>query len=113
MSLTPHLCVRDRGGSSHLSLGGGLGCPGHLMPTGLIQSLSRGGCRAAAGLRDEVAAGPEAREQHGRGAVPGAAAAVSRQGRQAERHQVGPTEKARRNHTLKKKLRQTDQLNPA
>lgn len=50
------------------------------MLTGLIQSPSLGGCQAAAGLRGEGAAGPEAREQRGRGAVPGAAAAVSRQG---------------------------------
>lgn len=73
-----HLCVRDHGGSSHPLLGGGLGCPGHLVPVGLIRSLSQGGCQAAAGLRGEVAAGSEVHEQHGRGAVPGAAAAVSR-----------------------------------
>lgn len=80
LSPTPHLCVRDHDGSSHPSLGGGLGCPGHLVPAGLIRSPSQGGCQAAAGLRGEVAAGLEDREQHGRGAVPGAAAAVSRQG---------------------------------
>lgn len=50
------------------------------MLAGLIRSLSLGGCRAAAGLRGEGAAVLEAREQRGRGAVPGAAAAVSRQG---------------------------------
>lgn len=60
------------------------------MPAGLIRSLSQGGCRAAAGWRGEVAAGLEAREQHGRGAVPGAAAAVRRpEGRQTETKWVG------------------------
>lgn len=55
------------------------------MPAGLIRSPSQGGCQAAAGRRGEVAAGPEARERHGRGAVPGAAAAVRRaEGRQTE-----------------------------
>lgn len=76
-SLTPHLCAPDRGGFSHPSLGGGLGCPEHLVPAGLILSLSQEGCQVAAGLMGEVAAGLEAHEQHGRGAVPGAAAAVS------------------------------------
>ena len=79
-SMTPHLCVPDHGGSSRPSLGGGLGCPGHPVPAGLNQSPSQGGCRAAADLRGEAAVGREARERHGRGAVPGAAAAVSRKG---------------------------------
>ncbi len=90
LSLTPHLCVRDHGGSSHPSLGGGLGCPGHLVPAGLIQSQSQGGCQAVAGLRGEEAVGREAREQHGRDAVPGAAAAAGRQGdRQTDTKWVG------------------------
>jgi len=71
----PHLGVRGHGGSSHPSLGGGLGCPGHPAPAGLTRRLPQGGCQAAGGLKGEAAAGPEAREQHGRGAVPGAAAA--------------------------------------
>lgn len=90
LSLTPHLCVPDHGGSSHPSLGGGLGCPGRLTPADPIRSPSRGGCRAAAGLRGEVAAGLEAREWHGRGAAPGAAAAASRQrDRQTDTKWVG------------------------
>lgn len=89
-SLTPHLGALDRGGSSHPSPGGGLGCPGRLVPAGLIRSPSRGGCQVAAGLRGEVAAGPEARERRGRGAAPGAAAAASRQGdRQTDTEWVG------------------------
>lgn len=78
LSSSLHLCARDRDGSSHPSLGGGLGCPGHQVPAGLIRNLSQGGCQEAAGRRGGVAAGPAAREQHGRGVVPGAAAAVSR-----------------------------------
>lgn len=78
MSITPHLGVRDHDGSSHPSRGDGLGCPERQVPTGLIQSPSQGGCQAAAGPRGEVAAEPEAHEQHGRGAAPGAAAAASR-----------------------------------
>lgn len=73
-----HLCARDHDGSSHPSLGGGLGCQGHRVPAGLIRSLSPGGCQAAAGLMGEVVAGLEAHEQHGRGVVPGAAAAARR-----------------------------------
>lgn len=89
LSSTPHLCVQDHGGSSHPLLEGGLGCPGHQAPAGPIQSLSQGGCQAAADLRGEVAVVLEARVQHGRGAAPGAAAAVSRQG---DRHRVGRRE---------------------
>lgn len=90
LSSSPHLCARDRGGSSHPSPGDGLDCPGRPEPAVLIQSLSQGGCQAAAGQRGEVAAGPEAREQHGRGAVPGAAAAVSRpEDRQTDTEWVG------------------------
>jgi len=76
LSSTSHLCAQDRGGSSHPSLGGELGCPEPLVPAGLIQNLSQGGCQVAADPRDGVAAGQEAREQRGRGAVPGAAVAV-------------------------------------
>ena len=81
------------------------------MPAGPIRSPSQGGCRAAAGPTGEVAAGPEAREQHGRGAVPGAAAAVSRQGDRQTDTRVGQREKARRNRTLHNK-HEADQLNP-
>ena len=77
MSLTPHLCVQDRGGSSHPSLGGELGFPGALAPAGLIRSQSQEGCQVAADPKGGVAAGLEAREQHGRGAAPGAAAAAN------------------------------------
>lgn len=80
LSFVPHLCARDHGGSSHPSLEGGLDCSEHQAPAGPIQSLLQGGCQAAAGLRGEVAAGPEVRVQRGRGAAPGAAAAVSKQG---------------------------------
>ncbi len=77
------------------------------MPAGLIRSPSQGGCQAAAGLRGEVAAGPEAREQHGRGAVPGAAAAASRQGdRQTPSGSEGKGEE--KPHTE----REAHQLNP-
>lgn len=90
LSSSPHLCARDRGGSSHPSPGDGLDYPGHPEQAVLIQSLSQGGCQAAAGQRGEVAAGPEVREQHGRGAVPGAAAAVSRpEDRQTDTEWVG------------------------
>lgn len=100
-AMSSHLCVPDHGGSSHPSLEGGLGCLGRLMLAGLIQSLSLLGCQAAAGLRGEGAAGSEAHEQHGRDAVPGAAAAVSRQG---DRHKVGRRKRARRNDTLNIRL---------
>jgi len=63
---------------------------------GLILRLSQRGCQAAAGLRGEEAAGWEARGQRGRGAVPGAAAAVDRE---IDRNTVGQGEKATRNHT--------------
>lgn len=97
-SSPPHLCVRDRGGSSHLSLGDGLGCQGRRVPAGPIQILSQEGCQVAAVLRGEVAAGQEARELHERGAAPGAAAAVSRP---EDRHQVGQREETSRNPALK------------
>lgn len=77
LRLTSHLCVQDHGGSSHPLLGGELGCPEPLVLAGLIQSQSQEGCQVAADPRGGVAAGLEAREQHGRGAVPGAAAAVN------------------------------------
>lgn len=105
MRSCPHLCAQDRDGSFHPSLGGGLGCQGRQVPGGLIQSLSQGECQAAASLRGEGAAEPEVREQHGRGAVPGAAAAVSRpEDRRTDRHQVGQREKTRRTHALNIRL---------
>ena len=77
------------------------------MPEDPIQSPSQGGCQAAAGLTGEVAAALGAREQHGRGAVPGAAAAVNRQGnRQTPSGSEGKgKEKLQTKH-------KADQLNP-
>lgn len=75
-SSSSHLGVRDHGGSFHPLLGGGLGSLELLVPAALIRSPSQGGCQGAAGPRGEAATGLEAHGQHGRGAVPGAAAAV-------------------------------------
>lgn len=75
-SSSSHLGVRDHGGSFHPLLGGGLGYPKLLAPGALIQSPSQGGCQGVAAPRGEAAAGLGAHGQHGRGAVPGAAAAV-------------------------------------
>lgn len=79
------------------------------MPAGLIQSLSQGGCQVAAGPRGEAAAGPEAREQRGRGAVPGAAVAASRQeDRQTDTEWVGGRRQGETTHAK----HEADQLNP-
>ena len=73
-----HLCAPGRGGSSHLSQGGGPGCPGRLVPTGLRPLLVLGECPGAGDPMGGVAAEWEGRGQRERGAVPGAAAAVWR-----------------------------------
>lgn len=74
----PHLGAPGRGGSSHPSQAGGLGCQERLEPAGRSQRPSRGGCRAAAGLKGEGAVGPGDRGQRERGAEPEAAAAVNK-----------------------------------
>lgn len=75
----PHLGALGRGGSSHPSqAGGGLGCQERPEPAGQSQHPSRGGCRAAAALKGEGAAGLGGREQRERGAEPEAAAAANK-----------------------------------
>lgn len=74
----PHLGAPGRGGSSHPSQAGGPGCQEHPEPAGRSQHPSQGGCRAAAGLRGAGAVGQGGRGLRGRGAEPGAAAAVNK-----------------------------------
>lgn len=71
----PHLCAPGHGGFSHLLQASEPGCREHPERASPSRRLSPGGGQAAAGLRDEEAAGPGGRGQRGTGAEPEAVAA--------------------------------------
>lgn len=72
----PHLCDPVHGGSSHPSQPSGLGFPGRQVPATQSCFLSLGESQEVGGPTGGVAAGPGDHAWHGRGAVPGVAAAA-------------------------------------